>query len=147
MTFVTRDVFDAKIETIETRMDARLEAINAKFDATSARIDNFMIVQAERDRRFYEGQELRDKRLDAMSTQMGDLAVEMRAGFSSLRTTILVTAVTATIAIVLGVASFNATLTNIMLAAFQLGKSVQITDTAPYHIAPPAPEKAPQPAD
>ncbi|WP_455924044.1 hypothetical protein [Pseudomonas putida] len=147
MTFVTRDVFDAKIETIETRMDARLEAINAKFDATSARIDNFMIVQTERDRRFYEGQELRDKRLDTMSTQMGDLAVEMRAGFSSLRTTILVTAVTATIAIVLGVASFNATLTNNMLAAFQLGKSVQTTDAAPHRIAPPTPEKAPQAAD
>jgi hypothetical protein len=64
-----------------------------------------------------------------------------------LRTTILVTAVTATIAIILGVASFNATLTNNMLAAFQFGKSVQITDTAPKHIAPPAPEKAPQTTD
>ncbi len=161
MSAVTRELFDAKIEALEARMDGRMEAINTKIDATNAkadathaRMDNFLIVQAERDRRFYEGQELRDKtqemrdkRLDAISTQMGDLAVEMRTGFSSLRTTILVTAVTATIAIVLGVASFNATLTSNMLAAFQLGKTVQPHPPAVPQTPSPAPENAPQTTD
>jgi hypothetical protein len=154
MSAVTRELFDAKIEALEARMDGRMEAINTKIDATNAkadathaRMDNFLIVQAERDRRFYEGQEMRDKRLDAISTQMGDLAVEMRTGFSSLRTTILVTAVTATIAIVLGVASFNATLTSNMLAAFQLGKTVQPHPPAAPQTPSPAPENAPQTTD
>lgn len=132
MSAVSRDVFDAKIEAIEARMDARVETINAKIDATNARadatharFDNFMLVQAERDQRYYEGQAMRDKQLEALTGEVRDMAVEMRTGFSSLRTTILVTAVSASLAIVFGVASFNASLTSNMLAAFQMGKSLQ----------------------
>jgi len=132
MSAITREQFDAKIEAIEARMDARVELSNAKADAshakadaTHARLDSFIALQAERDRRFFDVQAERDKRLDALPGQITSLALEMRAGFSSLRTTILVTAITATIAIVLGVASFNASLTSNMLAAFQLGESVQ----------------------
>lgn len=154
MSAVSRDVFDAKIEAIEARMDARVETINAKIDAanakadgTHARFDNFMLVQAERDQRYYEGQAMRDKQLEALTGEVRDMAVEMRTGFSSLRTTILVTAVTATIAIVLGVASFNASLTSNMLAAFQLGKSVHPMPPLPLLPAPATAAPAPQPAD
>jgi len=136
MTAVPRDVFDAKIEAIEARMDARIESTHSKIDATNAkldataeaihdRVDHFLAAQAERDQRYFEGQAIRDRQLEALTGEVRDMAVEMRTGFSSLRTTILVTAVTATLAIVFGVASFNASLTSNMLAAFQMGKSLQ----------------------
>jgi len=147
MSAVSRDVFDAKIEAIEARMDARVNASIAKADATHARFDNFLLLQAERDQRYYEGQAIRDKQLEALTGEVRDMAVEMRTGFSSLRTTILVTAVTATIAIVLGVASFNASLTSNMLAAFQLGKSVHPMPPLPLLPAPATVAPAPQPAD
>lgn len=131
MSTVTRDEFNAKIEAIEARMDARVESTNTRFD-------HFMKVQVERDRRFYEGQALRDKQVGAMIDDLADLRVEMRTSFCSLRTTVLVTAVTATIAIVLGVASFNASLTANMLAAFQLGKTIQPAVIAPIMNNPPS---------
>ncbi|MCF1487551.1 hypothetical protein LZ838_09270 [Pseudomonas sp. AA27] len=47
MSEITREEFNAKLETIETKMDARAEAISSK-------IDSFLTLQAERDQRFNE---------------------------------------------------------------------------------------------
>ncbi|WP_265535454.1 hypothetical protein [Pseudomonas saponiphila] len=47
MNDITREELNAKLETIETKMDARAEAMSAKLDA-------FLAVQAERDLRFNE---------------------------------------------------------------------------------------------
>ena len=47
MSDISRDEFNAKLETIETKMDARAESVSAKLDA-------FLAVQAERDKRFNE---------------------------------------------------------------------------------------------
>ena len=41
----SREEFNARIETIETRMDARLDAVSMK-------IDGFLSVQVERDKRY-----------------------------------------------------------------------------------------------
>jgi hypothetical protein len=40
---ISREEFNARIETIETRMDARLDAVSMK-------IDGFLSVQLERDK-------------------------------------------------------------------------------------------------
>ncbi|WP_025111227.1 hypothetical protein [Pseudomonas sp. H1h] len=42
---IRREEFNARIETIETRMDARLDAVSMK-------IDGFLSVQVERDKRY-----------------------------------------------------------------------------------------------
>ncbi|MEE1866907.1 hypothetical protein [Pseudomonas auratipiscis] len=47
MTDITREELNAKLETIEVKMDARVEAVVSK-------IDTFLAVQAERDQRFNE---------------------------------------------------------------------------------------------
>lgn len=47
MTDVSREELNAKLETIETKMDARVEAVSSKIDA-------FLALQAERDQRFEE---------------------------------------------------------------------------------------------
>lgn len=45
MNEITREEFNAKLETIEVKMDARSEAVTSKIDA-------FLAIQAERDARF-----------------------------------------------------------------------------------------------
>ena len=45
MNDITREEFNAKLETIEVKMDARLESVSAK-------IDGFLAAQSERDKRY-----------------------------------------------------------------------------------------------
>ncbi|MDD1004300.1 MULTISPECIES: hypothetical protein [Pseudomonas] len=45
MNAISREEFNARIETIETRMDARFEGVSAKIDA-------YLLTQAERDKRY-----------------------------------------------------------------------------------------------
>ncbi|SFU97960.1 hypothetical protein [Pseudomonas sp. OV546] len=47
MSEISREEFNAKLETIETKMDSRAESVSSKIDA-------FLAVQAERDKRFNE---------------------------------------------------------------------------------------------
>lgn len=47
MNDITREEFNARMETIEVKMDARVETVSAK-------IDGFLAVQAERDKRLDE---------------------------------------------------------------------------------------------
>jgi len=47
MSDISREEFNAKLETLETKLDARAESVSAKLDA-------FLAVQAERDMRFNE---------------------------------------------------------------------------------------------
>jgi len=125
MTDITREEFNAKLETIEVKMDARVESVSAK-------IEGFLAVQVER-----------DKRLDAVIAQISKDNGETKSSISSMKTTLIVTAVSTVLAIVLGVAGFNTALTSNMLGAFQLGKSDQaraseaITTQAPRVAIPP----------
>ncbi|WP_460098492.1 hypothetical protein [Pseudomonas sp. H3_C08] len=45
MNAISREEFNARIETIETRMDARFEGVSTKIDA-------YLLTQAERDKRY-----------------------------------------------------------------------------------------------
>lgn len=107
MNEITREEFNAKIETIEVKMDSRVEAVSSK-------IDGFLGAQAER-----------DKRLDAVMAQIIKDHDETKSSISSMKSTLIVTAISAVLAIVLGIAGFNTALTSNMLSAFQLGKSDQ----------------------
>ncbi|MBJ2270723.1 hypothetical protein JFT60_25425 [Pseudomonas sp. MF6772] len=122
MNDITREEFNAKIETIETKMDARVESVSAK-------IEGFLSAQAER-----------DKRLDVVLAQIGKDNGDTKTSISSMKTTLVVTAVSTVLAIVLGVAAFNTALTSNMLSAFQLGKS---TPTSAYETVAPESHKAP----
>lgn len=125
MNDITRDELNAKLETIEVKMDARVEAVSAK-------IDGFLAAQAER-----------DKRLDAALAQIGKDNADTKSIITSMKTTLVVTALSTVIAIVLGVAAFNTALTSNMLSAFQAGKSDQPTAAVvpPSQTAPPAQQK------
>lgn len=105
MNDITREEFNAKLETIEVKMDARVEAMTAK-------IDGFLAAQIER-----------DKRLDLILAQISQDSSEAKSSISSMKTTLIVTAVSTVLAIVIGVASFNTSLTSNMMSAFQLGAS------------------------
>ena len=100
-----RDFIDAKLEAVGTRMDARVASIESALAA-------FTALMAERGRHF-----------DLRVTRMETMIVEMRSAIAGLKTTITVTAVTAVLAIVLGVAAFNATVLSNMMAAFESGKN------------------------
>lgn len=114
MSEITRQELDAKLENIELRMDARVASIESK-------IDSFIAVQKEQ-------MKLTEHRLKKFE----DDHDEYRKDFKNLKLTIVVTAISAVLAIVIGVASFNATLTSNMLSAFQAGKEV----TSPPPVIP-----------
>lgn len=77
MNAISREEFNARIETIETRMDARLDAVSAK-------IDGFLSVQAGRDKTQAERENTqverektqteRDRRYDLIAQEMHELA-------------------------------------------------------------------------
>ena len=117
MNEISREEFNAKLETIEVKMDARVESVSAK-------IDGFLFAQAER-----------DKRLDATLSQISANHAETQSSLGSMKTAMVVTAVSTVLAIVFGIASFNTALTANMMAAFQVGLSKseqsQVTNPAP----------------
>lgn len=128
----TRHELDAKLETIEARMDGRVASIEGKIDA-------FLAAQAVRDA-------AQTERNQGFDNAIG----EIKSGISSMKTTVIVTAISAVLAIVFGIVTFNATLSSNMLAAFQAGKAeaVVIQQAPPGQSAPPpAPtaESAPTP--
>ncbi|WP_157243894.1 hypothetical protein [Pseudomonas paralactis] len=130
MSEITREEFSAKLETMEVKMDARVESVSAK-------IEGFLAVQVER-----------DKRLDAVLAQISKDNGETKSSISSMKTTLIVTAVSTVLAIVLGVAGFNTALTSNMLGAFQLGKSDQTSasetiTTQAHRVAIPPPSTPP----
>lgn len=94
MSTLTREELDAKLETIEVRMDGRVASIEAKIDGFMARMDD------------------RTGRMEA------DLSAT-RSEFKSLKTTIIITA----IASVLGLFGANVGMVQTMLAAFESGKN------------------------
>lgn len=121
MTDITREELDAKLEAIEARMDARVVTIGGKIDA-------FLAAQAERDK----ASEYRFQRIEA------DVS-EIKQSFSSMKSTMIVTAISTVLAIVIGVAAFNATLTSNMLSAFQAWKAESATPASPPTADPQKP--------
>lgn len=105
MTDLTRQEVDAKLETIEARMDGRVAAIQASIDGFMGRMEERSLRTDDRFARIEESQR------------------DTQASLGSLKTTIITTAVATVIAIVLGVAAFNATVLSNMLASFESGKN------------------------
>lgn len=128
MNDITREEFNAKLETIEVKMDARVESVSAKIEA-------FMAVQAER-----------DKRMEATVNQISANNAEIKSGLGSMKMTMVLTALSTVIAIVIGVASFNATLTSNMFSAFQAGKTDSSAQAPATGTAPPSNSSQAQPS-
>ena len=104
-----RDFVDAKFEAVESRMDGRVARIEAALATSTALVD-------ERSRHA-------DARMERMETALFELRSETRSAISGLKTTIIVTAISAVFAIVFGVAAFNATVLSNMVASFESGKN------------------------
>lgn len=98
---VTHYELDAKMESIESRMDARI----ARIEDTLANINN----------------QLTHVLNDNKETRNGFSS--LKDSFSSLKTTMIVTGISTALAIILGVAAFNATLLSNMLASYESGKN------------------------
>lgn len=128
MTDITREELNAKLEAIEARMDGRVASIEGKIDA-------FLAAQAVRD-------QANDRRFDGIEASVGGMRVEIRGEIKSMKNTTIVTAISAVLAIVFGIVTFNATLSSNMLAAFQAGKA----DAVEMRLVPSAPATAPAPA-
>ncbi|MCR8931875.1 MULTISPECIES: hypothetical protein [Pseudomonas] len=94
MSSISREEFDARIETIEARMDARMEGV-------SMRIDAFLAAQAERDKADSRirsemdraqserdrAQSERDKRFELMSSAIQNIAQESKEAIRQASTT------------------------------------------------------------
>lgn len=96
-------VFGARLEAIEVRMDGRIASLKATINALIRRMDE----------RFAQA----DARMSTIETTVAG----MQNAIGGLRTTIVVTAIGA----VIGVAAFNATVLNNMLASFESGRNVR----------------------
>lgn len=105
MTDLSREELDAKLETIEARMDGRVASIQASIDGFMGRMEERSLRTDDRFARIEESQR------------------DTQASLGSLKTTIITTAVATVIAIVLGVAAFNATVLSNMVASFESGKN------------------------
>ena len=101
----TREELDARLETIEARMDGRVAAIQASIDGFMGRMEERALRADDRFARIEESQR------------------DTQASVGSLKTTIITTAIATVLAIVLGVAAFNATVLSNMLASFESGKN------------------------
>lgn len=102
METITRPELDAKIELIEARADARMSRFEERIDAALA--------------------EMRRDRSEIMAEIRAGVS-ETRGIVSNMKTTTIVTGVSAVLAIVFGVAVFNATLLSNMTASFESGRS------------------------
>ena len=104
-----RDYVDAKLEAVESRMDGRVARIESALAASAA-------LMEERSRHS-------DARMERIETALSEIRAETRSAIEGLKTTVIVTAFSAVVAIVLGVAAFNATVLSNMVAAFEAGKN------------------------
>lgn len=130
MNDITREELNAKLETIEVKMDARVESVSAK-------IDGFLSAQAERDKAQLE----RDKRYELLADRVtkaaegAEEAAKQAATVKSNYWAAVIVQLLAVVAILVG--AYYANQANVLgamqttMSAFQAGKG-----EAP--IAPPA---------
>jgi len=143
MSAISREEFNAKIETIEARMDARLEGVSARFDA-------FLSAQAERDNTRLERDQTqaeRDKRYDLMWAGVQKIAEESKEAIKQASTVKAnywaATAVhffgVITIVVAAHFANQAAVLTTLQttLAAIQLGKDISVQKPASLQMPVP----------
>lgn len=113
MDYPSRDEMEARIATVEARVGGRAATFQATVDGYIARMDEREIQNREL---FAQN----NQRFDRMEAMLADMQAQIR----SLKTTIIVTAISTGIAVVLGIGAINATLSSNMLAAFEQGAGV-----------------------
>jgi hypothetical protein len=106
MDYPSRDEMEARIATVDARSDGRVLAIQASIDGFNARMDE------------------RAARNDERFTRIEAILADMQLQIRSLKTTIVVTALSTGIAVSLGIGAMNATMTATLLAAFEAGSGV-----------------------
>lgn len=161
MNDITREELSRTLSAIEERMDKRMDRADHQADRRaqdvrdeiSLRDASFRSEQALRDKaaderfqNFLAIQVERDKRIEQTfaSIQANDL--EMKDGIKSMKNTVIVTAISAVLAIVIGIFSFNAMLTSNMISSFQMGRSESALAISPPQSSqksePPPPSSA-----
>lgn len=122
MNDITREEFNAKIETIEVKMDARVESVSAK-------IESFLASQAERDKAQIE----RDKRFELIAERVtkaaegAEDAAKQAATVKSNYWAAVIVQLLAVVAILVG--AYYANQANVLgamqttMSAFQAGKA------------------------
>jgi hypothetical protein len=111
----SRDEMEARIATVEARVSGRAATFQATVDGYIARMDEREIEDRQR-----------FNRIEAM-------VADMQEQIRSLKTTIIVTAISTGIAVVLGIGAINATLSSNMLAAFEQGAGVSAAQADMRH--------------
>ena len=106
-------VFNARLEAIEARMDGRIASLEATINALIRRMEERF---AQVDARFAQ--------MDARMSNIEATVTATQSAIGGLRTTIIVTAIGA----VIGVAAFSATVLSNMLASFEAGRNVSMTE-------------------
>lgn len=99
---ISREEIDAKLELLLARSDARARETELLAEARLSRFE---------------------ERIDQAIGEMRRDRSEIKDAIGSLKTTTVVTAITAVLAIVFGVAAFNATVLSNMVASFESGKN------------------------
>jgi hypothetical protein len=131
MNDITREEFNAKLETIEVKMDARVESVSSK-------IDSFLASQAERDKAQIE----RDKRFELLAERVtkaaegAEEAAKQAATVKSNYWAAVIVQLLAVVAILVG--AYYANQANVLgamqttMSAFQAGKAEAVpTSGAP----------------
>ena len=108
MSTPTREEIDAKLKTLEITMVGHVKSIEATISG------------------FVGRQEERFGRLDDRLVRMEQSTIDTQADIKGLKSTIIITAISTVLAIVLGVAAFNATVLSNMVASFESGKNTAI---------------------
>lgn len=131
MTDITREEFNARMETIEVKMDARVESVSSK-------IDGFLAAQSERDKRY----ELLAERV-TKAAEGAEEAAKQAATVKSNYWAAVGVQLFAVAAIIVG--AYFATQANTLsaiattLSAYQAGKSESAPTPPPQPSAEPAP--------
>ena len=82
--------------------------------------------------------------MEATLNQISSNHGEIKSSIGSMKTTMIVTAVSTVLAIVIGIAGFNAMLTSNMVASFQMGRSEKSLESTPARALEPTPAPAQQ---
>lgn len=116
MTEISREELNAKLAASEARMDVRVTEVLGRIDSMIASQEGLVnTLRARQDGldRLYE------QKFEHIEKQQ----TETLAGIKNLKSTFIVTAVSSSLAIVLGVGAFGATVLSNMVASFESGKN------------------------
>lgn len=105
MSDLTREEISARLEAVEARMETRVARIEGKIDLLTSTVATLAANQA------------------SLQQSVADAAKNSQTDAKSMKNTIIATGISTALAIVLGVAAFNATVLSNMVASFESGKN------------------------